>query len=58
MISKEEDRGKGYGRILMDHAKKIAEVIGCTAMFLDSVLTRDDIYGFEKCTFCYQLKLD
>lgn len=48
----------------MDHAKKLAEDIGCTAMFLDTGLAREeahrfyDIYGFEKCAFCYQLKLD
>lgn len=48
----------------MDHAKKLAEDIGCTAMFLDTGLAREEehrfyeIYGFEKCAFCYQLKLD
>lgn len=64
IISNEEDRGKGYGKRLMDHAKKLAEDRGCKAMFLDTGLAREEahrfyeIYGFEKCAYCYQLKLD
>ena len=64
IITNEEDRGKGYGRVLMDHAKNLAKEIGCTAMFLDTGLAREEahrfyeIYGFEKCAFCYQLKLN
>lgn len=64
IITNEEDRGKGYGIKLMDHAKKMAEDLGCKAMFLDSGLQRKgahrfyEIYGFEKCAYCYMLKLE
>lgn len=64
IISNAEDRGKGYGRRLMDHARKLAVDNGCTAMFLDTGLAKEeahrfyDIYGFEKSAFCYQLKLN
>ncbi|MHA6260123.1 N-acetyltransferase family protein [Sporosarcina sp. CAU 1771] len=63
IISNIEDRGKGYGRKLMDHAKELAESQGCKAIVLDTGLQRKDahrfydIYGFEKCAYCYQLKL-
>lgn len=64
IISNKEDRGKGYGRKLMDHAKKLAEEKGCKAIVLDSGIPREDahrfyeIYGFEKCAYCYSLHLD
>lgn len=60
IITNEEDHERGYGRVLMDQAKEI----GCTAIFLDTCLAREEahrfyeIYGFEKCAFCYQLKLN
>lgn len=64
IISNEEDRGKGYGLKLMDHTKELALAQGCKAIFLDTGMQREEahrfyeIYGFEKCAFCYQLKLD
>lgn len=47
----------------MDHAKKLAEDRGCKGMVLDSGIPRKqahrfyDIYGFEKCAYCYKLDL-
>lgn len=64
IISNEEDRGKGYGRKLMDHAIELAKVKGCKALVLDTGIPRKEahrfyeIYGFEKCAYCYQLKFD
>lgn len=64
IISNQEDRGKGYGRSLMDHAKVIAKQRGCHAIVLDSGMPRKEahrfyeIYGFEKCAYCFELKLD
>jgi GNAT superfamily N-acetyltransferase len=63
IISNEEVRGKGYGVRLMDHAKKLAEERGCHALVLDSGMPRTDahrfyeIYGFEKCAYCFELAL-
>jgi GNAT superfamily N-acetyltransferase len=64
IISNEEVRGKGYGVKLMDHAKKLAEERGCNAVVLDSGLPRTgahrfyELYGFEKCAYCFELKLN
>ena len=64
IISNAEDRGKGYGRLLMDHAKKLAEDQDCKAIVLDTGLQRKEahrfyeIYGFTKCAYCYELKLN
>lgn len=58
-----EARGKGYGRKLMDHAQKLARERGCAAIVLDSGIPRKEahrfyeLYGFDKCAHCYQLKL-
>ena len=38
LITNEEDRGKGYGVKLLDHAKKWAKERGCKAITLDSGL--------------------
>lgn len=57
-------RRKGYGRALMDHAKKLAEARGCHAIVLDSGMPRVEahtfyeIYGFERCAYCFELKLE
>lgn len=64
IISNEEDRGKGYGRVMMDYTKKLAEERECKAIFLDTGMQREEahrfyeIYGFKKCAFCYELKLN
>jgi GNAT superfamily N-acetyltransferase len=63
IISNEEVRGKGYGIKLMDHAKRLAEERGCHALVLDSGMPRTaahrfyEIYGFEKCAYCFEYKL-
>ena len=63
IISNQEDRGKGYGIKLMDHAKELATARGCHASVLDSGMPRKEahrlyeIYGFEKCAYCFELKL-
>ena len=64
IISNQEDRGKGYGRKLMDHAKELAEARGCKALVLDTGMLRKEahrfyeIYGFEKSAYCFTLHLD
>ncbi|MDR2132483.1 MAG: GNAT family N-acetyltransferase [Clostridiales Family XIII bacterium] len=63
IISNEDVRGKGYGIRLMDHAKRLAEERGCRAIVLDSGMPRVgahrfyELYGFEKCAYCFELKL-
>ena len=63
IITGEEVRGKGYGRKLMDHAKELAVQRGCNAMVLDSGFPREEAhrfyekYGFERCAYCFELKL-
>ncbi|MDR0518651.1 MAG: GNAT family N-acetyltransferase [Clostridiales Family XIII bacterium] len=63
IITNADVRKKGYGRQLMDHAKSLAEARGCHAIVLDSGLPREEahkfyeIYGFEKCAYCFELKL-
>lgn len=57
IISNEDERGKGNGIKLMDHAKELAKARGCKALVLDSGMPRTqahrfyEIYGFEKS--CY-----
>lgn len=64
IITNQEVRKRGYGRALMDHAKKLAKAKGCHAIVLDSGMPRTEahqfyeIYGFEKCAYCFELKLD
>ncbi|MDR2354688.1 MAG: GNAT family N-acetyltransferase [Clostridiales Family XIII bacterium] len=63
IITDEGVRGQGCGVRLMDHAKQLAEARGCRAIVLDSGLPRApahrfyEIYGFEKCAHCFELKL-
>lgn len=63
IITNLETRKKGYGRQLMDYAKILAENRGCNAIVLDSGMPRVDAhafyehYGFEKCAYCFELKL-
>ena len=64
IITNQEVRKRGYGRALMDHAKELAKARGCHAIVLDSGMPRTEahqfyeIYGFEKCAYCFELKLD
>lgn len=63
LITREEDRGKGYGTALLDHAKKMAGAKGCRAITLDSGLPRKDAhafyehYGFEKSCYGFEMML-
>ncbi|MDR2891711.1 MAG: GNAT family N-acetyltransferase [Deltaproteobacteria bacterium] len=59
-----EVRRKGYGRQLMDHAKKLAKERGCKGLVLDSGNSRTEahkfyeIYGFKNNCQGYDLKID
>lgn len=63
IISNIDERKKGLGRKLMDHAVKLAKERDAKAIVLDSGLPREEahkfyeIYGFEKCALCFELKL-
>ncbi len=63
IITNQEERRKGYGRKLMDYAKGLAEARKCHAIVLDSGIPRAEahkfyeIYGFDKCAYCFELKL-
>lgn len=63
LITNEKDRGKGYGRMLVDHAKDLAKEKGCKALILDSGLPRKnahafyETYGFEKSCYGFELIL-
>lgn len=63
IISNQADRGKGYGKALMDHAVAWAKERGCHAIVLDSGLPREEAhafyerYGFQHCAHCYMLPL-
>lgn len=61
IITNEDERGKGYGVKLMDHAKELAIKNGCKGMVLDSGFPREEahrfyeIYGFEKGCYGFDL---
>ena len=63
LITREEDRGKGYGVALLDHAKELARQRGCKAITLDSGLPRTgahgfyEHYGFEKSCYGFELTI-
>lgn len=63
IYTNEEDRGKGYGRMLMDQAVELAKNRGCKAMILDSGLPRKGAhefykrYGFEMGCYGFELIL-
>ena len=46
LITNEEERGKGYGVKLLDHAKKLAKERGCKAITLDSGLQEYKLTDF------------
>lgn len=63
IITLEEERRKGHGRTMMDHAKKIAKTKGCNGIILDSGMQRTNAhafyenYGFSRSAYCFELKL-
>lgn len=63
LIVEQDERGKGYGRALMDYVKAEAEARGCKAITLDSGLPRTgahgfyEHYGFEKSCYGFELVL-
>ena len=63
LITREEDRGKGYGVALLDHAKELAKQSGCKAITLDSGLPRTEAhgfyehYGFEKSCYGFEMMI-
>lgn len=63
LIVEQDERGKGYGRALMDYVKAEAEAKGCKAITLDSGLPRTgahgfyEHYGFEKSCYGFELVL-
>lgn len=62
LIVEQSRRGKGYGVMLVDHAKELAQKEGCKAMILDSGIPRSQAhdfyekYGFDKS--CYGFEYD
>lgn len=63
LITKEKWRGRGYGKILLEHVTKIARDEGCEQIHLDSGYTRHAAhkvylkYGFELNAHHFVLKL-
>lgn len=63
LITREEDRGKGYGKKLLDFVREEAKARGCKAITLDSGLPRTgahgfyEHYGFEKSCYGFELFL-
>lgn len=63
IITNEEDRGKGYGVALMDHAVNLAREKHCRAVILDSGFPREkahafyEKYGFEKSCYGFEMPL-
>lgn len=63
LITREEDRGKGYGTAMLDYVKDMAKEKGCKAVTLDSGLPRTGAhtfyqkYGFEKSCYGFELIL-
>ena len=64
IITNADERGKGYGVKLMDHAKELAKARGCKALVLDSGMPRKqahrfyEIYGFEKSCYGFDYYLE
>ncbi len=64
LIVDENERHKGYGKALMDHAVKLAKEKGCKAVILDSGLPRKSAhsfyenYGFEKSCYGFEFILN
>ena len=64
LIVSEEERRKGYGKHLMNYAKKQAREFGCDAIVLESALCRKEAhafykaYGFKKAGYNFELRLN
>ena len=58
LITNEEDRGKGYGVKLLDHAKKLAKERGCKAITLDSGLQEYKLMDFMNITDSRKAAMD
>ena len=62
-ITNKEDRGKGYGKFLLDYVKEKSKEKDCKALILDSGLPRVEAhgfyehYGFAKNCYGFQLVL-
>lgn len=63
LIVNEDERGKGYGTALLNHARDLAKYKGCKAIILDSGMTRKkahkfyENYGFKKSCYGFELIL-
>lgn len=63
LITNQQDRGRGYGTAMLDHAKELAVQQGCRAIILDSGFPRQEAhrfyerYGFEKSCYGFELSL-
>ena len=63
IITDENERKRGYGIQLMDHAKELAIMQDCKALILDSGFPRIEAhhfyekYGFEKSCYGFELLL-
>ena len=63
IITNQDERGKGYGRRLMNRVRDLATERGCRAIILDSGIPRKEAhrfyeaYGFEQCAYCFVLPL-
>ena len=63
LITNPEERGRGYGIMLMDHARELALEKGCKGITLMSGLPRKEAhrfyetYGFEKGCYGFDLLL-
>ena len=63
IITLEEERRKGHGATMMNHAKELAVSQGCKGIILDSGMQRTDAhafyehYGFSRSAYCFELKL-
>ena len=63
LITRKEERQKGYGHAMLDKAKEMAIAKNCKAIILDSGLPRENAhkfyenYGFEKSCYGFELAL-
>lgn len=63
LITREEDRGRGYGIKLLDRAAELAREKGCRALTLDSGMPRAaahrfyEKYGMEKSCYGFEMEL-
>ena len=63
LITNKEDRGKGYGKFLLDYVKEKSKEKDCKALILDSGLPRVEAhgiyehYGFAKNCYGFQIVL-